>query len=100
MFEDFDNLHRYINKEGQTLVLCDGGNKPAEFKYLAKMLKPGDIIMAHDYCVDDEYFNSYIRDHVWAWCEIKFADIQESTKELTPHLAELFQEAVWTCWKK
>ena len=46
----------FIQEEGKTIVLCDGGNKIKEFNLLAKYIKSGDIIMAHDYASTDKYF--------------------------------------------
>lgn len=101
-FDDFDFIEEYISAEGQVLVLCDGGNKPKEFEFFSKMIKPGDVIMAHDYCRDDELYNAYIKDNVWRWCEIMYRDVGISVEknDLEPLLTDDFQEAVWTCWKK
>lgn len=38
-----------IGARGKSIVLCDGGNKRREFLELAQVLKPGDIIAAHDF---------------------------------------------------
>jgi len=37
---------------GVVLLLCDGGDKVKEFNLFAQFLKPGDVIMAHDYSKD------------------------------------------------
>jgi len=101
-FDDLDNIADYIQQDGQTLVLCDGGNKPLEFNTLSRVLKPNDIIMAHDYVIDNEYYDAYIKDNVWRWCEIKLKDIILATEKysLTPLLQDDFDLAVWCCWKK
>lgn len=102
VFDDFDNVEDYISGKGQVLVLCDGGNKIKEFDVFSKLLKSGDIIMAHDYSRDEELYQAYIKNHVWRWCEIQYKDIAMAveTNNLEPVLTEDFQEAVWTCWKK
>ena len=102
VFDDFDNVEDYISGKGQVLVLCDGGNKIKEFEVFSRMLKSGDIIMAHDYSRDENLYQAYIKNHVWRWCEIQYKDIALSveTQNLEPVLTEDFQEAVWTCWKK
>ena len=51
----------FIQQEGLTIVLCDGGNKIQEFNILSTYLKNNDIIMAHDYAISNEYFNSNIK---------------------------------------
>lgn len=102
VFDDFDTIEDYISAEGQVLVLCDGGNKIKEFEVFSRLLKSGDIIMAHDYSRDEELYRAYIRENVWRWCEIQYKDIALSVEvnKLEPHMTEEFQEAVWTCWKK
>jgi hypothetical protein len=102
VFDDYEVVEDYISEKGQVLVLCDGGNKIKEFEVFSKMLKSGDIIMAHDYSYDEPMYRAYIRENVWNWCEIQYKDIALAveTNNLEPVLTEDFQEAVWTCWKK
>jgi len=102
VFDDYESVEDYISGKGQVLVLCDGGNKIKEFDVFSKLLKSGDIIMAHDYSYDENLFQAYIKNHVWRWCEIQYKDIAMAveTNNLEPVLTEDFQEAVWTCWKK
>lgn len=102
VFDDFDFVEDYISRENQVLVICDGGNKPKEFEVFSRLLKPGDIIMAHDYSRDEELYRVYIKHNVWRWCEIQYKDIALAVQEynLQPVLTEEFQEAAWTCWKK
>lgn len=102
VFEDYDTVEEYISRKGQTLVLCDGGNKIKEFEVFSRILKSGDIIMAHDYSRDENLYQAYIKNHVWRWCEIQYKDIALPVAEnnLEPVMTEEFQQAVWTCWKK
>lgn len=102
VFDDYETVEDYISGKGQVLVLCDGGNKIKEFDVFSKLLKSGDIIMAHDYSYDENLYRAYIRENVWNWCEIQYKDIALAveTNNLEPVLTEDFQEAVWTCWKK
>lgn len=102
VFEDYDTVEEYISGKGQTLVLCDGGNKIKEFEVFSRILKSGDIIMAHDYSRDENLYQAYIKNHVWRWCEIQYKDIALSVSQnnLEPYMTDEFQEAVWTCWKK
>ncbi len=63
-------------KDTRTLIFCDGGNKPAEFKLYSRSLKQNDIIMAHD----------------WG-TEIKQEHLERETLEmLTPFHQEEFNE--------
>jgi hypothetical protein len=102
VFDDFDAIEEYISGKGQVLVLCDGGDKRYEFHVFSKLLKSGDIIMAHDYSYDENLFQAYIKNHVWRWCQLQYKDIAFAveTQNLEPVLTEDFQEAAWTCWKK
>lgn len=106
--ENYSNFKNSIHKreifefieEGQpTLVLCDGGCKKCEYKILSPLLKSGDVIMAHDYAPNLEYFNSHVKDKIWNWLEIQDSDIEESVKScsLSPYFQELAQQAAWVC---
>jgi len=96
---DYDDLPNYIQNEGVTIVMCDGGSKKNEFNIFSKYLKPGDIIMAHDYSPSMEYFEEHVNGKIWDWCEITDADIEKSVKDnnLDPYMPDEFQEVVWVC---
>lgn len=96
---DEEEIISYINQAGTTIVLCDGGNKKQEFNLLSKYLKVGDIIMAHDYAPNQEYFENYMMNKVWNWCEILDVDVYDvSTKEnLVPMLYDEFLQVAWMC---
>lgn len=89
----------YIQSEGKTLVLCDGGNKVGEFNLLSNYIKQGDIIMAHDYAPNREYFNENVNLKLWNWLEISDSDIEDACNRnnLKPYMAEEFKKAVWVC---
>ena len=40
------------------LIICDGGNKPMELHLYAPLLRPGDVMIGHDY--QNEYTNDAI----------------------------------------
>jgi hypothetical protein len=67
-----------IQKEGKTLLFCDGGDKSREFNSFSPFLKDGDFIMLHDYAHDDNFFNEEIKGKIWYWHEAKFAEIKDS----------------------
>tara|TARA_R110001592_G_scaffold122675_1_gene329663 strand:- start:518 stop:1153 length:636 start_codon:yes stop_codon:yes gene_type:complete len=92
----------YINEDGPIVILCDGGCKINEFNILSKFLKPGDIIMAHDYAPTVEYFESHNKNKIWNWCEIFDKDVTDacSNNNLTPYMADEFTAVVWLCCKK
>jgi len=89
----------FIQKEGTTIVLCDGGNKIQEFNSIAKYIKQNDIIMAHDYSYDEETFKNKINKKYWNWFEISESNISEECEKnnLKPFLQETFEKAVWVC---
>jgi predicted O-methyltransferase YrrM len=97
--ERTDLIQPFIQSEGLTIVLCDGGNKVREFNQISPLLKQGDIIMAHDYVENDEIFFSTYRDNIWNWCEIQEKDISDvcEKENLTDFLKEDFNKIVWVC---
>ena len=92
----------FINQEGITIVLCDGGWKIGEFKVLSKLIKKGDFILSHDYAENEEVFREKIYKKIWNWCEIKNSDILPYCLEhnLEYYNKEIFEGAAWTCRKK
>jgi cephalosporin hydroxylase len=92
-------LYNIINGEGTTLVLCDGGNKKNEFNIISPLLKVGDVIMAHDYAPNNQYFQNHVENQIWNWLEIQDNDIDESCKKynLIPLFEEEFKRVVWVC---
>jgi len=87
------DLQPVIAGYGTTLLLCDGGDKRREFETFAPLLKPGDIIGAHDLYRGDEY---------WGWSEISEADVQETCARhgLVPFMQEEFGPAAWLMRRK
>ena len=88
-----------ITSKGTTLILCDGGSKKNEFRLLSDYLKVGDIIMAHDYSPNENYFQEHINNKVWNWLEIQDVDINESCEKnnLIPYMEDDFRQVVWVC---
>lgn len=92
-------VKNFIQQEGCTLVLCDGGCKKCEYNVLTPLLKNQDIIMAHDYCPNKEYFNEHMKDKIWDWCEIEDSDIKEVSDRynLIPFHQEKLLTIGWNC---
>lgn len=92
-------IEPYIQQEGITLVLCDGGHKIGEFNAIAPLLKKGDFIMAHDYIAEWDDFQENYRDKIWDWCEIEEKYISEVSEEqnLVHYNQENFSKVVWVC---
>jgi tRNA A58 N-methylase Trm61 len=81
------------------IVICDGGNKKAEFNCIASSLKQGDVIMLHDYSTDKESFE---RLNVWNWLESQYSEIQPFCEKynLQPFMHEEFLKVAWGCFIK
>lgn len=95
IFSIENEVKNLIQREGTTLLFCDGGNKVKEFNTFAKYLKKGDIILAHDYHKDHEVFQK--NKNIWAWWETKEADIADccNYNNLKPFMQEVFEKCVW-----
>ena len=106
IFGDFSeiptNIKKFIQSEGVTIVLCDGGWKIGEFNLLSNFIKNGDFILAHDYCLDKITFEKEINNRIWNWCEIIEEDISESSKvnNLEFYNQDIFSKVVWVCKTK
>jgi hypothetical protein len=89
----------FIQDDGVTIVLCDGGNKIGEFNLLSKYIKKGDYILAHDYIDNTENFNSNYKDKIWNWHEISEDSIKQACKDnnLKSYKKEIFDKVVWVC---
>jgi 23S rRNA U2552 (ribose-2'-O)-methylase RlmE/FtsJ len=99
-YEDIKNeVKEFIQQDGLTLVLCDGGDKVKEFRVLSKCIKSGDIIMAHDYIDNRENFLSNYKDKIWNWHEISENDIMTASLEndLISYRQNIFDNVVWVC---
>jgi cephalosporin hydroxylase len=97
-YQDIPNeIKNFIKQDGLTIILCDGGDKIREFKLLSPFLKKGDIIMAHDYAPNQDYFDNYINGKIWNWLEIQDKDINESCMKhnLTPFMEYELRDVVW-----
>jgi hypothetical protein len=92
----------FVQDIGKCLVLCDGGSKKDEFNIISQYLKSNDIIMAHDYAPNPEYFEQYMRNKIWNWHEIQDSDIMNSCAKygLKPYMKEQFLQVAWACFKK
>lgn len=41
--------HWMAETNGPALIICDGGDKPRELRLYAPLLRPGDVLLGHDY---------------------------------------------------
>lgn len=86
-------------KDEPLLILCDGGYKIGEFNCFSKLLKPGDIIMCHDFSYNQ---NDFEQNNYWGWSEIQEQDILESLNlyNLYYYHMHLWHKLAWGCFKK
>lgn len=94
-----NEIKDFVDSGSPTLVLCDGGCKRCEFNLIAPLLRPGDVIMAHDYAPDQDVFDREIKDKIWNWLEIQDKNINATAREhsLVPYHQEMMQKAAWLC---
>ena len=95
--ESEKEIKEFVDSGSPTLVLCDGGCKKWEFRLIAPLLKKGDVIMAHDYAPDREYFEEHIKGKIWDWLEIEDKNVADIVSEynLVPYLQDIAQQSVW-----
>lgn len=93
------DIAQLIEEPGTSYVLCDGGDKRRELATFACHLKPGDVIAAHDYAVDDGtgYQNAW-----WGWGEIDLEDGRAAALacDLEPWMQDHFDTAAWLAYRK
>ena len=92
----------YIQQDGITIVLCDGGWKIGEFNLISKYIKSDDFILEHDYAENRDVFDQRIYGKIWNWFEISDSDIHQSTVDnnLVIYKKDTFENVAWTCRKK
>jgi hypothetical protein len=104
--QSYDSVSQYIidfiQSDGTTVVLCDGGDKKGEFNLLSNYIKENDFILGHDYSINQEYFEQNINGKIWNWCELTENDILEPCKRnnLVDYRNDIFQSIVWVCKMK
>jgi len=92
----------FIQGDGVTIVLCDGGDKIREFNLLSKFIKRGDYILGHDYAFNRQVFEESIYLKIWNWHEMSESDILTCCQEnnLVDYNRQIFESVVWVCKKK
>lgn len=97
-FDENAKIKEEIEKEGITILLCDGGNKVREFEVFSKYLKPNDIILVHDY-ID---YNQQEPHKYWCCEESNNIQLQKSITEnnIIPFMYMDFLKAATFCGMK
>lgn len=94
-----DEILKIFDCDGPILVLCDGGSKKNEFNLLSDFLRVGDVIMAHDYAKDHNFFIENLHGKIWDWHEIQDSDIESccNKNKLKSFMQDDFTNVVWVC---
>jgi cephalosporin hydroxylase len=92
----------FIQFDGTTIILCDGGDKVREFNILSNYLKSGDFILGHDYAYNKNTFDEKVNRKLWNWYELSEQDIENACNRnnLKDYNRELFESVVWICKQK
>lgn len=92
--QGMNKLTSLIGSPGRVLLLCDGGDKKREIETFAKLLKPKDVIMGHDYF---EKASDFFQQDKWFSCELVKEDIQAicSKYNLAPWYENVLKEVFW-----
>jgi cephalosporin hydroxylase len=92
----------YIQRDGTTIVFCDGGHKIGEFNAIAPHIKSGDFILAHDYAENYQVYKEKIEGKIWGWLEIADPDIRQACidNNISIYEKDTFENIVWTCRRK
>ena len=100
--KNISKLESFLKTDKKLLILCDGNSKPMEFNLYSKYIKAGDFIMAHDYAISYDYFESNIKHKKWDWCQITKGDIIDvcSKLNLIDYMDLDFNKEMWVCKTK
>jgi predicted O-methyltransferase YrrM len=90
-----------IENSEKLLLAIDGFDKPSEFAAVAKLMRPGDTIMVHDFVQDDATADEFHEQGKWHWFETFGKDIDPICEEhnLNPIYPESL-EVVWAIRRK
>jgi cephalosporin hydroxylase len=102
IFENESEIAKEIQSDDVTVLLCDGGDKIKEFNIFSKYLKQGDVILAHDYSPDEEYYRTYSHNNIWSFYEINYNSIKDAVKinDLEPFFDDIAIKAAMCCFQK
>jgi len=96
--ESILQIKSILKEPKRTLLLCDGGDKETEFKLFARFLKPGDVIMLHDYSETEEEYEKIKKELDWTTdSESHYKNLERYLPELNlkPFLYDAFKKVLW-----
>jgi hypothetical protein len=91
-----------VQTSRKVLILCDGPTPPVEFRIYSSLLRPGDVIMLHNYAESVDYFQRAIDGKHWTkclWFHSHIADVCQRQR-LQPVRRDLFELLCWGAFEK
>ncbi|RJQ82983.1 MAG: hypothetical protein C4519_07345 [Desulfobacteraceae bacterium] len=94
-------ITQLIQSPQRTILFCDA-LKIKDFNTYADTLKPGDIILVHDYARDQKDYQRMRKQRIWWTCEIEYQNIADACRRnnLEPLFADMFRTGAWGCFLK
>ena len=101
-FQKVLEVGELIKQDGLSMVFCDGGDKNAEFNFLAPFLKEGDIMLTHDYAPNEEIWKEEFLGKKWDWFESWDGELDNACRDynLVNFMENYWNDAVWSCKRK
>lgn len=83
----------------RTLILCDGGNKPAEFNYFRDLLEIDDFIMVHDFAPTASAFQELLDSHFWLWHECSESQLNLAGLKHLDNFETIWKGFIWGAYR-
>jgi hypothetical protein len=75
---NIENIEKYLlpilKRKGNNVIFVDGGDKALEANLISEYIKPGDLILCHDFSIDIEDFNTRGKS-IWNCLECRETDL-------------------------
>lgn len=91
-----------IKQNGQSLILCDNGNKIKELELYGGCLKSGDFILIHDYMKNEADFEAKKSNGQWFSWETDDSRILPLCEKfgIEQMYQDIFDDVMWFCGRK
>ena len=102
--EDESHINYLINiisSPGRNLIVCDAG-KALEFNLYAPYVRPGDVMLTHDYAPNQQVFDSFMKSRFWNWLENWDDRVSDACLRynLQKYKEQDMNPAAWGAWIK
>jgi hypothetical protein len=100
--DQLPNVVALIKQPERAFVFCDGGDKEREVNVLCQHLKPGDLILCHDYVKDPNDLSDHDLTGGWPGFESQYANVKDalSQNDCIPFAEDAMRRAMWGCFVK